>query len=215
MHPSAPARATDRRCEVTEFHGVVIPTRKVDGPDLEAAVARAVKLLRDPLELRDPLPVPQGVEDTERGQFRASNLMTKLRTMVPQLGPGKLIGTEGTTQAKAQLKPGGYVFVTDVDLFTEKSDGIYAALLSKKKLAIVSVRRLREAFYRRKADPVKQRTRLVKEIVRMTARLRGMPACADPQCVLAPSKMLADLDLKEEKLCRGCSQWMFSGSMRI
>jgi predicted Zn-dependent protease len=200
---------------VSEFHGVVIPTRKVEGPDLEAAVVRAVKILRDPLELRDPLPVPQGVEDTGRGQFRASNLMTKLRTMVPQLGPGQLIGTDGITQAKPQLRPGGYVFVTDVDLYTEKSDGIFAALLSRKKLAVVSVRRLREAFYRRKADPVKQRTRLVKEIARMTARLRGMSACPDPQCVLAASKMLADLDLKEEKLCRDCSQRLFSGSVRI
>lgn len=200
---------------MTDFYGVVIPTRKVEGPELEAVVGRAVKILRDALELRDPLPVPQGLEDTERGQFRASNLMTRLRSMVPQLGPGKLIGTEETTEARPQLKPGGYVFVTDVDMFTEKSDGVFAALLSGKKLAVVSVRRLRESFYRRKADPGKQRARLVKEIVRMVARLRGMRACEDPKCVLAPSKMLADLDLKEEKFCRACSQRLFTGTMRI
>jgi predicted Zn-dependent protease len=200
---------------VTEFHGVVIPTRKVEGEELEAVVARAVKVLRDPLELRDPLPVPQGVEDATRGQFRASNLMTRLRSMVPQLGPGKLIGTEGTTKARPQLKPGGYIFVTDVDLFTEKSDGVFAALLSGKKLAVVSVRRLREAFYRRKADPGKQRARLAKEIVRMVARLRGMKVCENPSCVLSASKMLADLDLKEEKFCRDCSQRLFTGSVRI
>jgi predicted Zn-dependent protease len=200
---------------VTEFHGVVIPTRKLEGEELEAIVGRAVKALRDPLELRNPLPVPQGIEDTERGQFRASSLMTRLRSMVPQLGPGKLIGTEKTTQARPQLKPGGYVFVTDVDLFTEKSDNVFAALLSSKKVAVVSVRRLREAFYRRKADPGKQRARLAKEIIRMVSRLRGMPACSDPACVLAPSKMLADLDLKEEKFCRACSQRMFTGTMSI
>jgi predicted Zn-dependent protease len=200
---------------VTEFHGVVIPTRKTEGPELEAVVARAVKVLRDPLELRDPLPVPQGAADAERGQFRASHLMARLRSMVPQLGPGTLIGTESSSQARPQLKPGGYVFVTDVDLFTEKSDGVFAALLSSKKLAVVSVRRLREAFYRRKADPAKQRARLVKEIVRMVARLRGMKACEDPKCVLSASKMLADLDLKEEKFCRDCSQRLFSGSVRI
>lgn len=200
---------------VTEFHGVVIPTRKLEGEELEMIVGRTVKVLRDPLELRGPLPVPQGVEDTERGQFRASTLMTRLRSMVPQLGPGKLIGTEETTQARPQLKPGGYVFVTDVDMFTENSDNVFAALLSSKRVAVVSVRRLREAFYRRKADPGKQRARLVKEIIRMVARLRGMPACGDPKCVLSASKMLADLDLKEEKFCRACSQRLFTGTMRI
>jgi len=194
---------------------VVIPTQKLEETELEAVVARAVKVLREPLELRDPLPLPQGAEDVGRRQFRASNLMVRLHAMVPQLGPGKLMGPEGASQARPQLEPDGYVFLTDVDLFTEKSDGVFAAMLPRKKLAVISVRRLREAFYRRKADPVRQRARQVKEIVRIVARLRGMPQCQSPACVLAPSRMLADLDLKEEKFCRACSQRFFTGSLRI
>jgi len=200
---------------VAESHVVVIPTQKLEGEELEAVVTRAVKILREPLELRDPLPLPQGAEDIGRGQFRASNLMVRLHAMVPQLGPGKLIGPEGTGPARPQLEPDGHVFLTDVDLFTEKSDGVFAAMLPRKKLAVISVRRLRESFYRRKADPGRQRARLVKEIVRVVARLRGMPQCGSPACVLAASKMLADLDLKEERLCRACSQRFFTGSVRI
>jgi predicted Zn-dependent protease len=79
----------------------------------------------------------------------------------------------------------------------------------------VSLRRLREAFYRRPADAGKQRARLVKEIVRVVARLRAMPACRSPQCVLSPSEMLADVDIKEEKLCRACSQRLFQGTIRL
>lgn len=200
---------------MAESRVVVIPTQKLEGAELEAVVSRAVKILRDPLELRDPLPIPQGAEDVGRGQFRASNLMVRLNAMVPQLSPGKLIGPEGTERAKPQLEPDGHLFVTDVDLFTEKSDGVFAAMLPRKKLGVISVRRLRESFYRRKADPGKQRSRQVKEIVRIVARLRGMPQCASPACVLAPSRMLADLDLKEERLCRDCSQRFFTGSVRI
>jgi predicted Zn-dependent protease len=77
------------------------------------------------------------------------------------------------------------------------------------------VRRLREAFYRRKADPVKQRSRLVKELLRMAGRLRSAPECTDPKCVLAASKMFADLDLKEERYCRQCSLRLFEGTIRI
>ena len=200
---------------MTEFNGVVIPTTKVDAVELEAVLSRAAKVLREPLELRDALPVPQGVEDTTRGQFRAANLMTRLKSMVPQLGPGKLIGAGEITAAKPRLDPGAHIFFTDVDMFTERTDGVLAALLSSKKLAIISVRRLREAFYRRKADPVKQRTRLVKELLRMIGRLRGLRECTDPKCVLASSRMLADLDTKEERYCRTCEQILFEGTMRI
>jgi predicted Zn-dependent protease len=201
---------------VAEFYGVVIPTTKIDADELQAVLSRAAKVLREPLELRGALPVPQGVEDTGRGQFRAATLMTRLKSMVPQLGPGKLVGSAGeTTAAKPQLNPGAHIFITDVDMFTEKTDGVLAALLSSKKLAIISVRRLREAFYRRKSDPVKQRARLVKELLRMVGRLRGLRECSDPKCALASSRMLADLDLKDERYCRACEQRMFEGTMRI
>jgi predicted Zn-dependent protease len=198
-----------------DFYGVIIPTTKLDSEEMQAVVTRASKVLHCRLELRDALPVPQGVEDTGRGQFRAATLMARLKAMVPQLGPGKLIGPDGASDAKPHLDPDAFVFITDVDLFTEKTDGVFAALLSSKKLAVISVRRLREAFYRRKADPVKQRSRMVKELLRMVGRLRGLPECTDPKCVLASSRMIADLDLKDERYCRSCEQRLFSGTMRI
>jgi archaemetzincin len=81
--------------------------------------------------------------------------------------------------------------------------------------AVVSLRRLREAFHRRRADPTRQRARLVKEILRMAVRLRGLPECVDPACVVAPSRTLPDIDAKEERLCRACEQRLFEGRVRI
>ncbi len=49
----------------------------------------------------------------------------------------------------------------------------------------------------------------------MGARLRGSKECSQPSCVLAASKHLADLDLKEEKFCRDCSLHLFEGTVRI
>lgn len=195
-----------------EFHIAVIPVGRMDVAEVEAAMVRVSKLLRRPLELRATLPVPQGSEDRERGQFRAAKLMNGLRALVPQHGPGRMVGVE---DRQAPLKPDAHLFVTDVDLFTAKSDGVYAALIPSKRLAVVSVRRLREAFYRRPADPVKQRTRLVKEMLRMAVRLLGMSECGDPKCVFSPSKVMADIDIKEERICRACTQSLFEGTMRI
>ena len=87
--------------------------------------------------------------------------------------------------------------------------------LDSSKRSVVSVRRQREAFYRRKADPNRQRSRLVKELLRMAGRLRGLPECTDPECVLAPTRSPCDLDMKEERFCRDCEQRLFEGTIRI
>lgn len=197
------------------FHTAIISVGKIDEEELRLATARVAKLLRTPLEIRGKLPVPQGAKDSERGQFRASEVMKAARSMAPQLGSGKLVGAEGDEQGKPPLKTEGYIFVTDVDLFTANTDGVFSALISKSGLAVSSVRRLRESFYRRSADLNKQRSRLVKEIARMGARLRGAKECVDPTCVLSASKHLADLDLKEERFCRACSLHLFEGTVRI
>ncbi len=200
---------------MTAFHTAIISVGKIDPEELRLTTARVAKLLRTPLEIRGRLPVPQGAHDTERGQFRAAELMKSARAMAPQLGSGMLVGVEGGDEGKPPLKTDGYIFVTDVDLFTANTDGVFAALISKAGLAVSSVRRLRESFYRRSADLNKQRSRLVKEMARMGARLRGAKECAQPACLLAASKHLADLDLKEEKFCRDCSLLLFEGTVRI
>ena len=199
---------------MSEVRVAVVPVGKVSGEELEAALTRAAKVLRHPIELKASLGVPQGLEDRERGQFRAALLIARLRSSFPQLGPGRMIGAEGSEQA-ASFSPDAIVFVTDVDLYTAKSDGVFTALLPAKGLGVVSLRRLREAFYRRSADPSKQRARLTKEILRAIGWLSGMPACREPQCVMSGTAMLADLDSKDEKLCRACAQRMFKGTVQI
>ena len=196
------------------FHVAVVPVGKVDATELEAALSRAAKVLRQPIELRDSLPVPTGAEDSERGQHRAAALMNSLRSGVPRLRVGKLVGADDP-DAKPPPRPDAFIFVTDVDMFTAKTDGVFAALLSARQIAIVSVRRLRESFYRRKADHPKQRARLVREILRMAGRLQGIKECNDLTCVLSPSKVIPDLDSKSEAYCRSCSQALFEGRIQI
>ncbi len=196
------------------LHVAVVTIGKLDAEEVSAALARMAKIIRRPVELRDGLPVPQGAEDAERGQHRAATLMERLRREVAKLRPGRMIGSDDA-EAKAPLKPDAFIFVTDVDLFTAKTDGVLAALNRGKQCAVISVKRHREAFYRRKANPTKQRARLVKELARMWARLGGMVECADPECVLSGSRTMAALDTKEERFCRGCDQALFEGKIQI
>ncbi len=196
------------------YHVAVTPVGKVDAKEVEAALIRAAKILRAPMELRKTVAVPRGSEDVERGQHRAATMIGLLRTAVLQVGPGRMIGGDDPDDP-APLKADAYLFVTDQDLFTAKTDGVFAALVSVKHAAVISVRRIREAFYRRPADPTKQRSRLVKELLRMAGRLHGMAECPSPDCVLAPTKSPADLDAKSEIYCRACAQRLFEGKIRI
>lgn len=195
-------------------HIAVVPVGKIDAAELDSAMSRAAKVLRQPIEVRGQIRVPHGAEDAERGQARVSTLIDLLRTAVLQAGQGRMVGAEDP-DAKPPPRPDAYVFVTDADLFTAKTDGVFAALVSSKQAAVVSVRRLREAFYRRPANPARQRSRVVKEVLRMAGRLRGIKECANPECVIAPSRSLHDLDAKAEMYCRVCAQVLFEGRIQI
>lgn len=199
---------------MAEFHLAVIPVGKVKGEDLENSIARVAKVLRQPVELRDSISVPKGAEDPERGQHRAVELLNRMRASVIQLAPGKMIGGSDP-DVKAPNKLDLLIFVTDVDLYTARTDGVFGALVSSKKIAVTSIRRLREAFYRRPSDVSKQRSRLVKELLRMAGRLLGAQACLDPACVLAASKSMADVDCKTETYCKACSERLLEGVIRL
>jgi len=199
---------------VLEYHLAIVPVGRVDVEELQAAVARAAKVLHRPVEVREALPVPRGAEDTERGQHRAADVLKRLGTEVLKLKQGVLVGGDDPDQ-KPPFQVDGFLFVTDVDLYTARTDGVMAALISKLDCALVSVRRQRESFYKRKANPTKQRSRLVKELLRMAGRLRGMKECADPECVLSPSRSVHDLDTKEERFCRGCETQIFEGKLQL
>jgi archaemetzincin len=199
---------------VADFHVATVPIGRIDVAELESALSRAAKVWRRPLELREALPIPHGSEDPERGQHRAATLLSRLRTEVEKLRPGKLVGA-GDPQTQAPFRPDAFVFVTDVDLFTAKTEGAFGALITRKQCGVTSIRRLREAFYRRKADPVRQRARVVKEILRMAGRLAGLAECPDPACVLAPSRSVPDIDAKEERFCKSCETRLFEGRVEI
>jgi predicted Zn-dependent protease len=197
------------------FHLAVVPVGRLETEELEAALSRAAKVLHRPLELREALALPpQSSEDAPRGQHRASVFINRLRDEVQKLRPGRLVGASDAA-ARAPALADAFLFVTDQDLYTASNDGAIGALLPAKRSAVLSIKRLREAFYRRKADPVRQRTRVVKELLRMWGRLAGAAECPDPTCLLAPTRSTLDLDTKGERFCRACEQRLFEGSARI
>ncbi|HJQ99533.1 MAG TPA: archaemetzincin [Candidatus Polarisedimenticolaceae bacterium] len=178
---------------------VIIPVGKIDPAEVEAVAARVAKVLNHAVETRAAIPVPKAGDDPARGQHLAAPFLAALKATLPKGGPA----------------PDAAVFVTDVDLYRPQTDGVFGEIDAPGKAAVLSVRRLREAFYKRKADPAKQRSRLVKMILFALGRIRGLTDCRDPHCAMAAMTSLADVDGRGERYCASCWKYFSTGAFRI
>jgi predicted Zn-dependent protease len=177
----------------------IVPVGKIDPADVEAAAARISKVLNTTVDLRPPAPVPRAGDDPARGQHVAGPFLAGLR--------GPLV--------RPAVAPVVTLFVTDVDLYKPGTDGVFGDIDATARAAVLSVRRLREPFYKRKADPVKARARLVKLALYAIGRACGLPECGEPGCALSTTSALADIDMKSEKYCAACWRRLTTGAHRI
>ena len=201
---------------MSELRVVVVPVGRVPLDEIEGVLSRVVKVINRPIELREAAPIPRGAEDASRRQYRSAPFLAEVRRALPRLAVAKLVGATMTGSPVATPKPDATVFLTDVDLFTPSTEGVFGELDRAHGAALLSVRRLREAFYRRKADPGKQRSRLVKQILRAIGLIRGRGGdCRDPGCAMSTAQVVADIDRKKERYCAPCWKHISTGSFRI
>ena len=193
----------------------LIPVGRLDAAEIEAVGARIAKVLNKAIELRESIPVPKGGDDAARGQHLAAPFLAELRGALPRIKVAKLLGAAPAAAPVAAGPPDVALFVTDVDLYRPGTDGIFGEVDAGGRAAVLSVRRLREAFYKRKADPVRQRTRLVKMALYAIGKIRGLPECRDPQCAMSTMTALSDLDARGEKYCAACWRRLSTGAFRI
>ena len=194
---------------------VVIPVGRVPMDEIEGVLGQVAKVLNRPVEMRQATPAPPGSEDTSRNQHLAGEFLRKTRRSLPRLEVAKLVGAAVAGSPVPTPDPDASIFITDVDLFTPGTDSVFGELDPAHKAALLSVRRLREAFYRRKSDPARQRSRLVKQILRTVGLLRGLPNCQDPSCAMSAAQVVTDIDRKRERYCAPCWKRLSTGSFRI
>lgn len=200
---------------MSELRMVVVPVGRMPADEIEGALARVAKVINRPVELREAAPLARAAEDPDRKQYRAGELLSEVRRALPRLKVDRLVGAAVPGSPMATDRPDATIFVTDVDLFLPSREGVFGEIDSAHKAAILSVRRLRETFYRRGSDPAKQRARLVKQILRALGLLRGLPDCGDPGCAMSSAQVVADVDRKRERYCAPCWKRISTGSFRL
>ena len=193
----------------------IVPVGKVDPLEVEAVAVRIAKVLNKPVALRQAAPVPKAGGDPARGQHLSGPFLAELRGLIPRLPVVKTLGVAAAPDPAVAPAANATLFLTDVDLYKPNTDGVFGDIDAASHVAVISVRRLREAFYKRKADPAKARARLVKLGLSVLGRALGLPECSDRACALVATSSLPDVDMKPEKYCASCWRRMTTGAYRI
>src|SRR5206468_11868333 len=131
-------------------------------PARSRSSARKVIAAVPPVNVAPPRPAPGTTADPTA--TRAATLSPAESWGSRVHGPPPSAASAGREAPKVPFGP-VRVGVTDTDLFTEKRDFVFVHVEPEYRRAIVSTRRLKEAFWKRKSNPALQQTRLVREIV--------------------------------------------------
>lgn len=134
----------------------------------------------------DSIALPRESWNQRRGQHLASLLLAELPSL-PRLGD-RALG------------------VVDVDLFAPGLNFVFGEADITGKRALISLQRLRQAFYGLPQDENLFRERAFKEAVHELGHTYGLGHCTDFTCVMHFSNSLRDTDLKGWNFCPICQR---------
>ena len=155
----------------------------------------AFKELIDSVEiLPDALPLADSDYDLLRRQYNASSILNKLKKQIYKKQYFRTLG------------------VIDNDIFSGFLNFVFGVAKlprnqSKKfsGVALISITRLREKFYRRPENKALFELRVLKEAVHELGHTFGLKHCGN-DCIMQFSNCLADTDEKSAKYCQSCSE---------
>jgi archaemetzincin len=92
--------------------------------------------------------------------------------------------------------------ITDDDLYVPRLTFVFGE--ASRRVAIISLTRLRNEFYKLPKDQRLFRERILTEAVHELGHTYGLKHCANPHCVMFFSNSLIDTDTKGPAFCQIC-----------
>jgi archaemetzincin len=127
-----------------------------------------------------------GCFDDRRGQFNSALILRELHRRAP---PDAL----------------RLLAVTDRDIFIPMLSFVFGQAQLGGRIALVSVARLRQEFYRLPANELLTLSRTVKETLHEMGHTFGLIHCPDPGCPMSLSTNVIHADRKSAVFCGACS----------
>ncbi len=108
-----------------------------------------------------------------------------------------------------------WLFLMDVDLYSEGFNFIFGEAHPKHGIALVSLTRLRPEFYGEKPNKKLFVERLLKEVTHELGHLFYLPHCENPKCVMSFSNSIWDTDRKSREFCLFCKVLLRTHSLIV
>lgn len=127
--------------------------------------------------------VPEDTYNPGRGQYNAAGIVEKIARGMPP-DAEKVLG------------------VADIDLYVPGTNFVFGVAIGSA--SVISLVRLRPAYYGEKENDALFKERALKEVVHELGHTFGLGHCPDVKCVMHFSNFLEDTDIKSAYFCRVC-----------
>ena len=133
------------------------------------------------------LAVPRSAVNSTRGQMFLATLTGKVLRQYPQ-GDGLVLA------------------ITDYDLYKTSHRYIFGDADEQRRIAVVSLHRLRGQFYGEEQDENQLFQRVLKEAVHELGHAVGLKHCYNARCAMYYSNSIFETDNKMSHLCDACDK---------
>ncbi len=162
----------------------LVPLGQIDQQFLEKLRPHLEEIFSANVQISNPLPVPKVAYNSHRNQYNSTAILKYLLTQLTDYD-----------------RP---LAIVDVDLFAYGLNFVFGEADVLHKMAIISLTRLRQEFYRLSEDQNLFFLRTLKEAVHELGHTYGLAHCPNPKCVMHFSNSLSDTDRKSYKFCEMC-----------
>jgi archaemetzincin len=137
--------------------------------------------------IKEPLSVPQSAFDKKRNQYNSTLILNEVRVY-------------------AAKNPSFHrvLAVVDVDIFTSGLNYVFGEAYTLGNAALISLWRLKPAFYKDKPDMALYVLRVLKEATHELGHTLGVKHCMRSLCVMHFSNSIFETDKKQSLLCDEC-----------
>ncbi len=166
---------------------LIVPIGTIEG-EVVKAISEGLMVFGKKVTIGHGLPAPDDAYDQQRKQFAAYPIIDQMQHHKEYHFHDRVLG------------------IVDRDLFVSGLNFVFG--LASRRVAVISVTRLRQEYYGLPSDPALYLKRVRTEAVHELGHTYGLGHCINPHCVMFFSNTLADTDAKSATFCGACRAYL-------